>query len=267
MKRFFNILLSVFAILVIFSSQAQAKVTEFIQVTDLHFALNEKSVQNFDDLINFINTKLKDAEFIVFTGDNIDKAQKKTLVEFLKMCKKLNKPYYIEIGNHDCFKSQKLDKVTYAKLVAQYSHQKHKDFNFVVKHNGLIFIFVDGMKEVIPSRNGYFREAQLTWLDEQLTKYKDKKVIIFQHFPLIPESEKQSSHDLYMVENYWDMLAKHDNIKAIIAGHYHKVQEQKVNGVLHITTPPARYTHRKLRYIVVDDSKHNFEIYSSIIDF
>lgn len=266
MKRFFNIFLSVFAIFVIFSSQAQAKVTEFVQVTDLHFAQDEKAVQNFENLINFINTKLNDADFVVFTGDNIDKAQKNTLVDFLKMCKKLNKPYYIEIGNHDCFKSHKLDKVTYAKLVGQYSHQKNKSFNFVVKKSDLVFIFIDGMKEFIPARNGYFKESQLTWLDTQLTKYKDKHVIIFQHFPLINESEK-NSHNLYNAQSYWDLLKKHDNVKAIFAGHYHKVKEEKINGVLHIVSPPAKVDSSKIRYVVVDESKNDIEIYSSIIEF
>ncbi len=266
MKRFFNILILSFATFIAFSSSANAKMTEFVQVTDLHFAQNEVSIENFDTLINFINKKLKDAEFVVFTGDNIDKANKNTLVEFLKMCKKLNKPYYIEIGNHDCFKSQHLDKVTYAKLVGQYSNQKNKDFNFVVKRGDLVFIFIDGMKEVIPARSGYFKEAQLAWLDTQLTKYKGKKVIIFQHFPLINEREK-SSHNLYMAQNYWDVLSKHDNVKAIFSGHYHLAREEKINGVLHTVTPPAKNPDRTIRYIVVDDTKKQFEVYSSLLNF
>ena len=138
MKRFFNIFFSVFIIFVMLSSQAQAKVTEFVQVSDLHFTQDEDSVNNFEKLINFINTNLNDADFVIFTGDNIDKAKKDILVDFLKMCKKINKPYYIEIGNHDCLKSQKLDKVAYAKLISHYSCQNNKDFNFVVKRGDLV---------------------------------------------------------------------------------------------------------------------------------
>ena len=266
MKQFFNILILLFATFFVFSSSANAKITEFVQVTDLHFEQNEASVKNFDDLIKFINKNLKDADFVVFTGDNIDKANKKTLVEFLKMCKNLNKPYYIEIGNHDCFKSHHLDKVTYAKLVGQYSNQKHKDFNFVVKHSDIIFIFIDGMKEIIPARSGYFKEAQLIWLDKQLTKYKDKKVIIFQHFPLIDEREK-SSHNLHLSQNYFEVLSKHNNFKAIFAGHYHQAKEENINGIFHIVTPPAKQPESTIRYVVVDDTKNEFEIYSTLINF
>lgn len=37
------------------------------------------------------------------------------------------------------------------------------------------------------------------------------------------------------------VLAKHKNVKAVIAGHFGVNNEQKVNGILHISTAPAPF--------------------------
>ena len=120
------------------------------------------------------------------------------------------------------------------------------------------------MKEVIPSMNGYYRDKELAWLDSQLTKYKDKNVIIFQHFPLI-EMAPNSNHNLYLPEKYLNVLAKHNNVKAIFAGHYHLTKEVEIDNVLHFVTPTAHLNSRYFRYVVlVDNGKKGCEIYSSV---
>ena len=82
MKRFFNILFLIVFVL-IFSSSVYAKDVKFIQVTDLHFDATQGSIENFNNLIEQIN-KTGDLDFVVFTGDNIDLANKEMLKGFLK---------------------------------------------------------------------------------------------------------------------------------------------------------------------------------------
>lgn len=264
MKRIFNIL---FLLAIIFSFQSvQAKDIEFIQVSDLHFKENQESIENFKDLIGLINSS-KNLNFVVFTGDNIDKPNRIALNTFLKLAKKIKVPYYIQIGNHDCLKSAGLDKNAYLKLVKKYSSHNGNSFNFTIQDGDFTYIFIDGMKQVIPSPNGYFKKDDLAWLDEQLEKNSKKNVIIFQHFPLIDFAQNSSSN-LYKAQNYKDILSKHNNVKAIFAGHYHTTMEVIDNGVYHFVTPPAKNDVRAIRNVMlIEKDKHNYEIITSVVRF
>ena len=95
---------------------------------------------------------------------------------------------------------------------------------------------VDGAKETIPGTGGYYRPKTLEWVDKQLTKYKKKKVVIIQHFPILPPTESKT-HRVYQVETYFDVLKKHDNVIAILSGHYHTNKEKMDNGIYHINSP------------------------------
>ena len=163
---------------ILFSSSVYAKDVKFIQVTDLHFDATQGSIENFNNLIEQIN-KTGDLDFVVFTGDNIDLANKEMLKGFLKIAKKIDATYYIEIGNHDCFKAGGLSKAEYRKMVNKSLKRNHKDFNFVKKQDKLVFLFIDGVKEIIPAQNGYYNSETLQWLEKQLDKYKNKKVSTF----------------------------------------------------------------------------------------
>ncbi len=266
MKRFFNILLCIISLFV-FAQNVQAKTIEFIQISDLHFVLSESSIKNFEHLIKSINS-MDNIDFVVFTGDNLDKADVQLLEVYLQMCKKLNVPYYIQIGNHDCLKVKGLTKNLYAKKIKENSAQKFESFNFVVKKGNTVFLFFDGTKELLPTRSGYFNDETLAWLDKQLTKYMKNNVIILQHFPLVDESEG-SSHNLYQPQKYWEVLAKHKNVRAIFSGHYHVAREEIVNNVLHVTTPMAKEDARYIRDVIVIDKGKNkeFDIYSSVLNY
>ena len=65
-------------------------------------------------------------------------------------------------------------------------------------------------------------------------------MIIFQHFPVEdPEGveSRLKTHKTYKVEEYREMLDKHQNLLAIISGHFHVNSENMKNGVYHISSP------------------------------
>ena len=234
----------IFAILSIISQPVFAKNLKFIQITDSHFGLSDafstRDTGNSDKIlrktIDDING-ISNVSFVILTGDNIDHPNDDELKEYLKRVNKLHVPYYVVIGNHEASKSQNLAKPEYMKIVRKYSKNcRAKKPNYVFKKGGIVFIVADGAKDIIPGPAGYFRTETLAWLDKQLTKYQKEHVIIFQHFPIEPPYYNRS-HETYNVEEYKKVIQKHNNIIAIISGHYHANGEKMVDGIYHASGP------------------------------
>ena len=257
------------AIVLFIGTIAQAKDLRVIQVTDFHYKHNEDSNIRLTNLVRSIN-RTKDVDMIIFTGDNIDSANEDNLKNFLKGIKRLNVPYYIQIGNHDCFKSGGFDKKEYLHLVNKYTPKHLKSFNYVVKKDDIVFIFVDGQKALMPGPNGYFKQDTLAWLDKNLAKYKKYNVVLVQHFPLLRQRDisHPTSHDLYKVNEYYDVISKYDNIIAIVAGHYHYNREEQINGVRHIISSPASGETPQYKIIYLQkEGKNNYSIMTNVVDF
>lgn len=236
MKRF---LIGIYALLTILfiSNEALAKDIKFIQVTDAHYALNNKFSQEvLEETVNQIN-KIDDVSFVIFTGDNINRPKRNDLISFVRTINKLNVPYYLTFGDHDVYKAGGLSKENYLKTVKTYNWgYRPLKTNYVIKKNGFVFIVLDGAKEIIPGAIGYYKANTIEWLDKQLTKYEKKPVIILQHFPILPPKELKS-HRVYQPEKYQEVLNKHKNVIAIASGHYHINSEVMENGIYHISTP------------------------------
>ena len=233
MKKFLGLILITFlTTLSVYSADMR-----FIQVDSALF--NSKNIKSFENLINKINSE-KNVKFVIFTGNNINSPNKNELKIFLKKANKLNAPYYIVLGQKDVNLKKNLGKTEYIKTVRKSNHTHFfiKSPNYIFNKNDIIFMVADGSKEVIPSSIGYYKEDVMLWLDENLEKYQNKNVIIIQHYPIIPPIQKET-HYTYKADEYLQLLSKHKNVKAIIAGHFNTNSEILANGVLHITTQNA----------------------------
>ena len=225
---------------VITAAGAMAADIRFVQTDGVFLdSYNENSVKNFEKLISRINSE-KNVSFTVFTGNNIAKPDRQNLKCFLKKANRLKMPYYVVLGQKDVNKKKLLGKADYMKLVRKknWAHKKFKTPNYVFVKKGLVFIVADGSKEVIPISSGYYRPEVLEWIDKKLDKYKNKNVVILQHYPLVPPCEKEDSYT-FKAENYLQMLSGHKNVKAVISGHFGTNKEQEVDGVMHISTANA----------------------------
>lgn len=215
---------------------------KFVQVTDTHFEVEKPhTVKVLEETVKDIN-RLKGVSFVVFTGDNLNHPNPADLEEFIKLVNKLHVPYYLVIGNHDVFKNKNLSKERYNEIVRDNNlFWFHRKWNYTFKKKGYTFIVVDGAKEIIPGPVGYYRADTLKWLDKQLTQNAKSPVIIFQHYPIIDAPEfgaaRLRTHKTYEPEKYFEVLDKHDNVLAILSGHFHVNSETMKNGVYHISSP------------------------------
>lgn len=236
MKKFlYKMLLS--CMFVILSNQISfCKDFRFVQVTDLHLKDNAVSIETFNKIIDDINNT-KNVSFVAFTGDNTDRADSNDYTKFLTMANRLNVPYYVVVGNHDVFKLGGFSKEDYVTLVRKYNkNQKTKKTSFVIKKGDIVFIVLDGAREVIPSNGGYYRDDTLAWLDKQLKKYHNKKVVMLQHFPM---KLRHTERDAFNNERYEELLKRHNNVIGIFAGHFHANEEYNKDGIFYSITGRA----------------------------
>ena len=235
MKKF----LSICFLFLMSAMASQANDLRFVQVTDVRYNSAEDN-GTFAKTIQDIN-KQKDVKFVVFTGDNINKPDKNDLSAFLKEAKKLNCPFYMVIGDKDVNKHKEMSKKQYIKEIQHHMRKyKFEHPSYAFESDGVVFIVVDGSKDVIPGTNGYFKEDVLTWLENELAMHSTQNVIILQHFPLIPPSNKETYYT-FKPENYLKILHNNKNVKAVISGHFGVNNEQNVDGVAHISTSPIPY--------------------------
>lgn len=94
---------------------AYSKSVRFIQVTDVH--LTEHNAKYLKDFVDDINAKYSGIDFVVFTGDNLDKPEQKDLGIFLDIIKQLNVRPYVLVGNHDLYRNKNMSSEFYMGLV------------------------------------------------------------------------------------------------------------------------------------------------------
>ena len=228
MKKVFKLLLSLSLFL---NFSGFCKEVKFIQITDIN--LNAKNAYKLQETIKEINS-YKDVDFVVFGGNNIASAEINNLNTFAYLIKKVKKKSYVLLGSNDVLSSNGIDKDYYLKKIAKAEFRHSKKPNYVFEKKDYVFIAMDGSKQYFYSTNGYYNKEELLWLEKTLEKYKDRKVIILQHFPLL-ETRSQWLQTA-KTEEYENLLKKYKNVKVIVSGHYNQNKELKKDGIYHILT-------------------------------
>ncbi len=229
-------LIILFLFLLFFSHISYALTVDI--VSDSHIVSDKAenkitpSIKNLLKAVEDINSDSSD--YVVFLGDNVQSANKTDTVMFAKIADTIKKPFFVIIGNRDVSKTKGVTKKEYFRLVNKFSSNKTKNVPSYKVYGDIVFVFMNGVNETFPLSSGYYKEAELVFLDKTLTKFKDKKAVIFQHFPIVPP-ENDEFKDTHKKEEYKNVLAKHNNVVALVSGHYHKEGVFDTDGVKHIS--------------------------------
>lgn len=244
-----------FALLLTASNITIAKTINFAIASDIHYKTTTTPTDNQKALNGFVSRMNENNyDFVIFLGDNIDKSKEKELVSFLNIIKQIKSPYYLVMGDKDVHKISGMDKKKYIEIVAKYNkNQKKTQSSYTFKPNKDITVIVlDSVSSGMQTTHGVISAKTLSWLDATLTKNKNKKVLIFQHVPYYEPYAKQA-YDILDKQEYKAILSKHNNILAVISGHYHKEFAKDDNGVIHYCVPalsenPYYYVESTLKY-------------------
>lgn len=235
--------------LIFINSCANADVLKFAQLSDVHYPKIGVAgyegrnfafaIKNYKKAIDMINNS--DVDYVFFTGDIVDKSFEQVFNDFFKTTSKLNKKYYISLGNHDSNSPNgftKEDTIAYLKEHTPY--QQESASYFVELNDKFIAVMLDGTNDYQMDSRGYFPKKTLKWLEELLKENPDKQFLIFQHFPLlepVKDSAYVNKHSTRKKGYYIRLLKKYKNIVLIASGHYHVSCEKEKYGVKHYSTP------------------------------
>ena len=192
-------------------------------------------------------------EFAVHTGDIIDYSTDEDRRFFERMCGDIPFPVHYCLGNHD-YQTLKIDSDAKAQWgfldetanVAAWKKQVSlfTDRNYTFVRGGYRFIFLDNALRK-------FDDGQLRWLDAQLNAAGKTPCILSFHIPLyskhLEDIIKNVGALMPAKGDMYDVLAHHDNVAAIFAGHVHRNTETKINGIPQYTTDAA--FHRAFRMV------------------
>lgn len=237
MRNFLKLLI-IFIFLCGLICPAYAKSESVTVISDIALNSDKKdnrmtpSIKNLINAINQVNSDTSSA--VIFLGNNVSSANKHDIAMFAKVTKKLNKPYYVLCGNKDINRAKNINKKEFYRIVNKYSSNKLKTSPSYKKHGEYVFVFMSGVNETFSTYKGYYKERELDFLDKTLNKFKNDKVIIFQHFPVVSEF-KDTSRKTHKAEDYMKILSRHNNVLAVISGHMGKEEiSEDENGVKHI---------------------------------
>ena len=235
--------------LLFFNSYVNAKTLKFAHVTDVHYPKTgiagyegrrfDFAIKNYNKTIDMINNS--EIEYVFFTGDIVDKSFKEVFDDFFNTTSKLNKKYYISLGNHDSNSTNgftKVDTLEYLKNNTPY-HQNAAS-HYAVLNGNFIAIMLDGSNDIKMDAQGFYSKETLKWLEKILKENPNKQFLIFQHFPLfepVKNSAYVHKHSTRKKGNYIKLLKKYKNVVLIASGHYHVSCEKEKYGVKHYSTP------------------------------
>lgn len=237
---------------------------KFAQVSDVHFStrnvnttfkLTAESPRILDDVISQIN-ETPDIDFVMFTGDLIDKSYEKELTAVLPHVEKLKYPWYFVFGNHDPCVGGYLTKKLYIDILR--NHNKNftttKPYYSFVPQKGYKVIGLDSIIDTRVTSNGQIDAEQLKWLDEELKNSKKDVVLIFLHVPIL-EPFPSENHRLLNAGEVQSVIEKYDNPIAVFQGHYHANKITQRDNVLYVSSPALVSYPNAFRIISIKNEK------------
>lgn len=237
---------------------------KFAQLSDVHFLadgsnttfkMTGESPRLLDDAVSQIN-EYNDIDFVMFTGDLIDKSFEKELKAFLPHVEKLNAPWYFAFGNHDRCVGGYLNTLVYLDMVRNSNPDfkfKKAYYSFAPKKNYKVIVLDNIITDEITS-NGYIDEEQLKWLKKELDSSKNDTVLIFMHVPVI-EPFASPNHKMRNGIVLKQLIESYKNPIGVFQGHYHAAKITQHDNVLYVNSPALVSYPNAFRVVSVTNHK------------
>lgn len=201
---------------------------KIIQLTDIHLPEGGEDTMGIDIRANFravLEAIEQEApDHLVVTGDLCYQAGSRKIYEVIKLkLDKLGFPYSLLIGNHD-----------EPEMLAEVFNIEH-----LLVGEELFYKQQLGSKTALflETSRGYVSDAQLAWLDKELSQQWGLVLVFMQHPPLmagVPHMDNK--YALQNMKEVQQLLFSYPNRVTVFCGHFHVEKTLCLNNlVVHIT--------------------------------
>ena len=225
---------------------------QFAFLTDIHLQYKNNAVEGFKQAIDTVN--MIDPDFVITGGDLIMDALGQTYGRadslynlYAEVSKDFNMPLYNTLGNHEIYgiyKRSGADK-THPEYGEKMFEKRLGKSYYAFDHKGWKFMIINSIEDT--KRNGYvglIDEEQIEWIKKELQKTDSRTpIVISTHIPFITvfkqiySGSTVSNDSSLVVSNSKDVidLFKDHNLKLVLQGHLHTVEDIYVDGIHFIT--------------------------------
>ncbi len=270
-SKIFNLVLT-FALAGFIASQvcnAANNNLRIAQVSDAHFSSFEDntsykmlkdSAKLLDDVIFQINTSGA-YDFVIFTGDLVNKPKVSELEKFISHAGKLIYPWYAIDGNHDVAIGGDLTKEKFISVLSEKNPKMKQDkiyYSFTPK-KGYRVICLDSIINYKVTTNGEIPAEEMEWLRKELDKYKNETIILCTHVPVI-EPFSSPSHKMNNEFELRRILKTHSNPIIVLQGHYHATKLRQDDNLLVVACPSLVSFPNAFRVININTQKNKVKV-------
>lgn len=234
------------------------------QVSDAHFSSFEentsykflkKSPELLDDVIFQINTS-GPYDFVMFTGDLVNKPKVSELEKFISHANNLVYPWYAIDGNHDISIDGPLTKRKFLETLAANNDNMQQEniyYAFTPK-KGFRVICLDSIIDYKLTSNGEISNEEFMWLTQELEKHVKDTVIVCSHVPII-EPFSSPNHKMQNEYDVRKLLKTHKNPLIVLQGHYHTTKIIQDDNMLVVACPSLVTYPNAFRVININSNK------------
>ena len=233
-------------------SQEEQNDFQFAFLTDIHLQYKSNAVEGFKQAIDTIN--IINPDFVITGGDLIMDALGQTYGRadslynlYTEVTKDFNMPLYNTLGNHEIYgiyKKSGADK-THPEYGEKMFEKRLGNSYYAFDHKGWKFIIINSVEDTKRNRYiGLIDEEQIEWIKEELQNTDSSTpIVISTHIPFITiynqiyAGSTVPNDSSLVVANSKEVLEifKDHNLKLVLQGHLHTVEDICVDGVHFIT--------------------------------
>jgi len=215
------------------SEAANTESVNLLQLTDTHLfkdaagkLLGITTQDSFHAILHEIDRLALPFDLILATGDIVQDQTQEAYAHFVSGIARWQQPCYWIGGNHD-------ERSNMWQIMQ--NSQLRADKCIDVGANWIV-VLLDSQVEGYPY--GILSAEQLDFLQDRLVAYPHHHVLISLHHNVLPVgSAWLDQHKLKNSAQFWEVVDKYPQVKAVLGGHVHQEFDQMYHGVRIITSP------------------------------
>lgn len=194
------------------------------QITDAHIVEKDRHYmgdpatkihERLFRVISYLNNLDPQPDFILFTGDVVDKGEKECYVQLRELLEPLKAPFYVIPGNHDVREEMR----------SAFYDQPYMPLSgfiqYAIEEQPLRLIAIDTLEQ--GSAYGMICDERLGWIEKTLEQEPAKPTLLFMHHPPVKIGVNLFDAINCRAPLQFEILVRnYKNIVGILAGHTHQ---------------------------------------------